>query len=242
MHFLFQYIWTPIAVFLVGFILLRLMGKTAVATMTSFDLLVVLVLGTAITEPIVTKRLGIASYYSVAIAMIYLAFSRLSIANRFKKILRSSPTVLIRNGDIDEQGLRKSRITVNELLGELRVNGYPNVQDVEMATMEETGKISVILKSDVRPLQPKDLSMAASPTFIPIPLIIDGEIIEQNLQYLNKDKKWLYQQLLAYSIDEGNLKKVTLAAFNQKGFIDVDTNDPTDRNQGPHNYRPNSQN
>lgn len=115
----------------------KAMGKTAVAAMTSFDLLVVLVLGTAITEPIVTKRLGIASYYSVAIAMIYLVFSRLSIANRFKKILRSSPTVLIRNGDIDEKGLRKVRVSVNELLGELRINGYSNVQDVEMATMND---------------------------------------------------------------------------------------------------------
>src|SRR5699024_11726704 len=75
MGFLFQYIWTPIAVFVVGYLLLRIMGKKAVAEMSSFDLLVTIVLGTTITEPIVTKRLGVASYFAIAIAVVYLLFS-----------------------------------------------------------------------------------------------------------------------------------------------------------------------
>lgn len=126
MSLLFQYVWAPIAVFIVGYILLRIMGKKAVAEMSSFDLLVTIVLGTTITEPIVTKRLGVASYFAIAITIVYLVFSFLSLSNKFKRIITSSPTVLLRNGDIDERGLRKVRLNIDEFIGTLRVKGYEN--------------------------------------------------------------------------------------------------------------------
>jgi uncharacterized membrane protein YcaP (DUF421 family) len=224
LEFVFNYVWTPIAVFLVGYILLRIMGKKAVAQMSSFDLLVVLVLGTVISEPVVTKRLGIASYYAVAVAGVYIFFSYLALNNRLKGTLHSKPTVLIQNGKIDEKGLHKVKLTVEELLAELRLKGYTKATDVEMAVMEEIGIVSVIPKADIRPLQPSDLQIVPQPTSMPIPLIIDGEIVEPNLKYLKKDKDWLFQQVKMFNINEGNFGKVTLATFNQqKGSIDVDT-------------------
>lgn len=242
MGLLFQYVLTPIAVFLVGYILLRIMGKKAVSQMSSFDLLVVLILGTIISEPVVTKHLGMASYYALALTIVYLAFSFIAIKGKFKKVLTGSPSVLIRNGDIDEKGLRKVRMSVEELLGELRQKGYSNATDLALVVMEETGGLSAIPMADKRPLQPSDIHKSPSPTFIPIPLIIDGEIIEHNLKYIQKGSDWLTSQLQAYNLSIDKIDTVTLATLNQKGFLDVDTTNPHDRKDGPLNYKPGNTN
>lgn len=234
MSFVYQFIWTPIAVFFVGYLLLRFMGKRAVSEMSSFDLLVTIVLGTAITEPIVTKRLGVAAYYSVIVCIVYYVFARVSLNNKFKKWFHASPTVLIRNGDIDENGLRQTKMTVNELMGELRVNGMAKVQDIEIALMEETGKISVIPKSDVRPIQPSDLNLQVSDVYIPIPIIIDGHVLSENLGYIKKDKGWLETQMKGIS----KLSTVTLATYDPKSDgLQIDQ--PTAKTKsGIDNYSP----
>ncbi|EGK12591.1 hypothetical protein HMPREF9374_1413 [Desmospora sp. 8437] len=242
MEFIFQFIWTPIAVFLVGYILLRVMGKKAVAKMTSFDLIVVLILGTTITEPIVTKRLGLASYYSVVIALVYLVISKLSLDNRFKKYLATSPTVIVRNGDIDEKGLRKVGISVENLLGLLREKGYTSPSQLALVTVEEEGTLSCIPHSDQRPIQPSDFQMVPKPTFIPIPLIVDGEIVHHNLKFLQQDEGWLEKMLKPHNFTLNDVKRITLATYNEQGLLDVDTENPQNRDQGTYNYKPGNDN
>lgn len=221
MHVLLQFVWTPIAVFLVGYILLRWMGKKAVAEMNSFDLLVTMVLATAIAEPVVTKRLYVASYYAFAITVVYMILSSLTMKNKLKRVLISKPTILVKDGDIKEEGLRREKLTVNELLAVLRVKGYTDVRDVALAVMEQVGKVSVIPKADARPVQPRDMQLAVPPTFIPVALIVDGEIIDQNLKLVHRDRDWLMKQLASYEIHPERVKKVTLATFNQQNFVDV---------------------
>jgi uncharacterized membrane protein YcaP (DUF421 family) len=64
-----------------------------------------------------------------------------------------------------------------------------------MATMEESGQVSVIPKSAKRPLQPSDIQLQPSPTFVSIPLIMDGDIVHHNLKFVNKGLDWLYTQM-----------------------------------------------
>jgi uncharacterized membrane protein YcaP (DUF421 family) len=222
MQLLYNYILTPIAVFIVGYILLRLLGKKAVGEMSSFDLLVVLVLGTAISEPIVTKNLGIASFYSVVLVATYIVFAKLSLNNRLKRWLHSKPTILIKDGEIDKKGLEKVHLTVDEILAELRLKGYTKTTDVELAVMEEMGKVSILPKADARPLQPSDLQITPQPTTIPVPLIIDGDIIHANLNYLGKDMDWLKQQIKTFGVVDEELDPIVLATYNElKNSVDV---------------------
>lgn len=233
MDFLYQYIWTPVAVFFVGYILFRIMGKKAVAEMNSFDLLVILVLGTAISEPVVTKKLGLASYYSAAIASVYIIFSYLALNNKLKGLLHSSPTILIDKGNIQEDGLKKTKLTVDELLAEVRLKGYTKISDVELAVMEEVGRVSIVPKAEARPVQPSDIQLTPTPASIPVPLIIDGKIIDPNLNYLKKDKDWLFQQLKMYGIDKNNIDQVTLATYNeQSAQLEMDREGPPAERQG----------
>ncbi|WP_171016962.1 DUF421 domain-containing protein [Pseudalkalibacillus caeni] len=183
-----------------------------------------------------------ASYYSVVIVVVYLILSKLTLVKGLKPLITDSPTVLVRGGDIDEEGLRKVHLSLEQLLGILRHKGYTNVSDLEIVVMEENGSISAIPKSDKRPLQPSDLYMSPSPAFIPIPLIMDGHIVHHNLKYLEKDEVWLYDQMKSYSLDRDQLHQVTLGTFNQKGFLEIDTNNPSDHRQGMYNYKPGDEN
>ncbi len=114
----------PVIVFSIAYILFRLAGKKAVSQMNNFDLLLTFAIGTIISEPILTSKLPMSIYYAGAFLVLYLIMSKLSLSNKWRWLLVVSPTVLIRNGDIDERGLRKERLTVNELLGKLREKGY----------------------------------------------------------------------------------------------------------------------
>ena len=237
-----DYIWTPIMVFVVGYVLVRLAGKRALSQMNNFDLLFILIIGTSISEPIVSKNKWLAVWYSSAIALLYIGLSRMALNPNFNRLLTASPTVLIRGGDIDEKGLRHVHLSVQELLEEIRINGYTKTADVELAVMEETGKISIIPKAESRPLQPSDLQLVPNPTFIPIPLIIDGEIVDHNMEFLKKDKDWLELQLKAFGFGWDNIHKITLATFNQQDTLDIDTDNPHDHDKGAYNYKPGDDN
>ncbi len=115
----------PVIVFSIAYILFRLAGKKAVSQMNNFDLLLTFAIGTIISEPILTSKLPMSIYYAGAFLVLYLIMSKLSLSNKWRWLLVVSPTVLIRNGDIDERGLRKERLTVNELLGKLREKAMP---------------------------------------------------------------------------------------------------------------------
>lgn len=233
-----DFIVSPVFVFIGGYIFLRFAGKKAVSEMNSFDLLFVIVLGTIVAEPLVNKNTLKALLYGLIFLILYVLFSYAVLNNKLRWLLISSPTVLIRNGDIDEKGLRKSKMTVNELLSELRVKGYSKVSDIDIALLEDMGKFSVIPKSSARPIQPNDINFSPSPSFIPIPVILDGQVIDHNLKYLKKDREWLESQLNSYSLSMEQLETLTLATVNQQGFLDIDTNSKHNNDEGPYAYKP----
>ena len=171
-------------VFAAGFLFLKMTGKKAVSQMHSFDLLYIFVLTNIISAPLEVNHIGKAIGYAGMIVLLYKLFVRLSLHNKFRWILYESPTVLIRNGDIDRKGLKKVRMPMNELLSQLRVKGFTDTQNIAIAIMEETGDLSVIPKSAYRPVQPNDLNLNVKREYLPIPLIMDGQIIYHNLRYL----------------------------------------------------------
>jgi uncharacterized membrane protein YcaP (DUF421 family) len=230
----------PLIIFIGAYVFLRLAGKKAVSEMNSFDLLFIIVLGTIVSEPLVDKNTVKALGYGAVFLAVYILFSYATLNNKLRWILMEKPTVLIRNGDIDEKGLRKSRITTGELISTLRQKGFVNTADVELAVLEDMGKVSVIPKAYARPLQPSDIQLHPSPTFIPIPLIMNGQIIFHNLKYLDKDENWLDMQLKTHQLNIETISDVTLATYSQNGTLFVDTDNPNDNSNthNPYLYKP----
>ena len=136
-----------------------------------------------------------------------------------RRFINGVPTVLIENNKIIESGLSKSKIDVNDLLSEARVNGYFNIEEIEYAIMETNGKISFLPKEKEKPVAKKDMNLNPKNEGLTTNLIIDETLLENNLKTINKTKKWLMQQLQIQGFN--SFKGILLATFdtNQKLII-----------------------
>ncbi|MCH6264049.1 MULTISPECIES: DUF421 domain-containing protein [Neobacillus] len=230
-----ELIYRTIIVFLAGYVFLRMTGKKAVSQMHTFDLLYIFVLTNIISTPVEVNDLGKAIIYGAILVILYKILIRLSLNNKLRWIIYESPTVLIRNGDIDRTGLKKVRMPMNELLSHLRVQGYTDTQNIDLAVMEETGSISVIPKSEYRPIQPNDLNLKVKKEYVPIPLIMDGQIIYHNLKYLQLEQGWLMNEVEKTG---EKVENIILATYLENGKLFID-NDVIKKHKGdPYYYNP----
>ena len=119
---------------------------------------------------------------------------------KLRGILCGKPTILIYRGKIDEMAMVKENFTINELQERLRVNNVTNLGDVEFAILETSGQISVVLKPEKRALKPEDFNINAKYEGISYDLVIDGKIMSDNLNKINKTKKWLENEVGKFNI------------------------------------------
>ncbi|KSU84042.1 Uncharacterized membrane protein YcaP, DUF421 family [Fictibacillus enclensis] len=233
------FIYNPLLIFLFGYIFLRITGKKAVSQMHSFDMLYILIIGNVISQPMQKDNVWQALLFTFIVMLLYKLFMWLSLNNKLRWTLFESPTVLIRNGDIDRTGLRKVRLPMDELLAQLRVKGFTDTRNIALCAMEDNGQISVIPKSNFRPVQPGDLKIKVKREFIPIPVIMDGQIIDHNLKYLKLDREWLLKRVKQKGADVQN---VLLATITESGTLHIDTNNPHNEDKGPYSYKPGEDN
>ncbi|WHY73211.1 DUF421 domain-containing protein [Fictibacillus enclensis] len=233
------FIYNPLLIFLFGYIFLRITGKKAVSQMHSFDMLYILIIGNVISQPMQKDNVWKALLFTFIVMLLYKLFMWLSLNNKLRWTLFESPTVLIRNGDIDRTGLRKVRLPMDELLAQLRVKGFTDTRNIALCAMEDNGQISVIPKSNFRPVQPGDLKIKVKREFIPIPVIMDGQIIDHNLKYLKLDRDWLLKRVKQKGADVQN---VLLATITESGTLHIDTNNPHNEDKGPYSYKPGEDN
>lgn len=224
----FEHVLTPIIIFGIFWLSLRIMGKRAVSELSTFDLAIVVLLGNALTEPLSNKGIFPSLMLAVVLVASHLFLNFLSYNNRLRRNIIGDTLSLIKHGKINEKNLTKARMTIPQLLGELRVKGYVSPQDVEFAFLEEMGQISVIPKPDSRPLRPSDVGINPPYAGIPVPLVQDGEIQDDALRQLKVDREWLWMKLKASGVTRDLLPKVSLALLDAKGDLHVDwNNDPT---------------
>ena len=124
---------------------------------------------------------------------------------------------------------------MNELLSQLRVKGFTDTQNIAIAIMEETGDLSVIPMSAYRPVQPNDLNLNVKREYLPIPLIMDGQILNYNLRYLKLDQDWLMNEVEKMG---ETIKKITLATLLDNGKLFIDNNEMTNHQNDPYYYNP----
>ncbi len=105
------------------------------------------------------------------------------------------PTAVIKYGKMEKANMRRANITIDNLLGQLRLHGVFNLNDVESAYLEATGKISVLKKPTARPAMRRQLNLPECPACPPTPLIYDGEVKNENLARLNLSRRWLEKEL-----------------------------------------------
>jgi uncharacterized membrane protein YcaP (DUF421 family) len=201
---------------------MRISGKQQIGQLQPYELVVAIMIADLVAIPMQNKGIpllsGIIPILTLLVSQLFLSYLSMK-SLRARAIICGTPTILIEKGKILTSQLQKERYNINDLLEELRVKGYPNIADVEYAILETNGSLSVIPKSDKRPVTPQDLNLTPQYEGLPLPIIIDGRIMHQNMQKAGIDMEWLNEQLKMWKIQ--NVKEVLFASLDTNKVLTV---------------------
>jgi uncharacterized membrane protein YcaP (DUF421 family) len=199
---------------------MRVMGKRQIGQLQPFELVVALMLSELAAIPMENSGIplinGITPILTLLVAQVTISYVSLR-SNRARAIICGRPTVLVENGRIVEQELKRLRYNLSDLLEQLRAKNIPNIADVEFAILETSGHLSVVPKSQKRAVTPEDLNLQTKHEGIPHILVMDGNIMHENLRKLNLDLTWLCQQLQALGIEQA--EELLIASLDSEGKL-----------------------
>lgn len=189
------------------FFLTKLLGKRQVSQLSFFEYITGITIG------------SIAAYISLdtdkhwhlgVIALLVWIACSLGIeyiqvkSKKARDFIDFKSSVLIKDGKILEDHMKKERLSTDELLGELRKKDVFNIAEVEFAIMETDGAINVLLKKENQPVTPKQLGIKVAPEKESQAVIMDGKVLDKPLDDLNLTRSWL----------DGVLEKMGLTVEN----------------------------
>lgn len=180
------------------FLVTKMLGKKQVSQLSLFDYVIGISIGNFAAE--MTTNIEIQFINGIVAVVIFGLVAYLVSLGTMKSILlrrffMGTPTILIEKGKLLEKGLKKVKFDINDLLEECRGSGYFDISQIEYAVMEANGKISILPKEAYKPVTLADMNLKASQEGLCANIIIDGKIMPQNLQKMNKDEKWLLHEL-----------------------------------------------
>lgn len=200
--------------------LLRVMGKRQIGELQPYELVVIIMVSELASIPMQDTGIPLASglipIFILVAAQVFLSLVSLY-SEKARGVICGKPSILIANAHIVEEELRRLRYNLNDLLEQLRLKDVPDISDVEYAILETSGQLSVILKSEKRPVIPQDLNISPEYEDLPTTLIIDGRVINENLTRLGHDIDWLRQELKGLAVN--NIRDVFFASLNVHGQI-----------------------
>lgn len=211
-----------VILYLVVLFVIRIMGKAELSKMSPFQLIVVFMIAELASIPIespdVSMITGVAAIFTLMFLQVLISFISLR-SEKFKKIFSGRPSVLIDKGEINVKEMRALRITINDLMEQLRIGGAPSINDVDFAVMESNGELSIIQKAEKRPLTAEDASIAADSEVMPAVFISDGIIYYENIRNSGWTAERMLMKLASLGIDDTS--SVFLVFCDGKGKLHV---------------------
>ncbi|MBY0149144.1 DUF421 domain-containing protein [Neobacillus niacini] len=218
--------------FIVLFTLARILGKKQISHLTFFDYVVGIVIGDMAstmaieTEMKITNGLiGLVVYTLFSVILAYGAIKSF----KFRDLVESSPSILVKNGNILEKNLFKHKMTYDDLMNGLREKDAFKLDEVEMAILETNGQISVLKKPEYQSLTPSDIGLSMEEDHAPSLIIIDGTLLLKRLNYLNYSEDWLLSEIKKQGANK--IEDVFLAQINSDGSVYVDLYQDEKKNQ-----------
>jgi uncharacterized membrane protein YcaP (DUF421 family) len=219
MNGVLAYICKGIIIFIFTYLFLRTLSKKSMVHMAPYEIAGLMIFSNVASQPFLTESLTTTIVGLGVLIILTVVIAKLSLINKLTPILEDVPTIIVNNGEIDMKALRKTDISLNELLGLLRQEGYDSIRDIDYAILEPQGQISVFAKPENRPVTIKDLNLKKGPSGITIPLIVDGDIVYVNLNHTNYSKDRLMKEIKNKGIE--NIKDVALAELEPSGNLHV---------------------
>lgn len=208
-----------IVLYLIVLIVMRIMGKREIGQLQPFELAISIMIADLASIPMTETGIPIARGIIpiLGLLVMHLLISLLNLKSiRARAIVCGKPRILIYRGKIDEKALIKERFTINELEERLRGNNVVNIGDVEYAILETSGQVTVIQKPNKRTTTPEDFNIMPEYEGIPYDLVVDGKVMDKNLQEIGRNYAWLRKEVGKFNMSP---EEALLVTFDGKGQI-----------------------
>lgn len=177
---------------------IRLMGKRQIGELQPSELVITILVSELATLPMqdfdIPILLGIIPIVTLVFFEHVVSYICLKDV-RIRRFINGNPCIIVKDGKLDVKVLRDLRISVDEVLEELRVNNVTEIKDVKYAIIETNGQLSYILYPNARNVTAGMMNVETENTSLPFIIVNDGYILESSLKQLNKTRQWLMNYL-----------------------------------------------
>lgn len=207
---------------IVLFLITELMGKKQLSQLNMFDYIIGISIGSIAASLSVDKSINYLDgalcivIYGGTAALISFLTTKSVVLRRF---FTGVPNVLMDDGEIIYNNLKKSRLDVNDLLQLARENGYYDLSQIKYSILEPSGKISFLPKSKYIPLTPNDMKIKISDNGLCSNLVIDGHLMINNIKFIGKSEDWVIKRLNKMGYDD--ISELLLVTCNNKEQLTV---------------------
>lgn len=185
----------------------KILGKTQISQVTPFDFISALVLGELLGNAIYDKDTNLFIFLYAVFLWTFLIYMIERMTQKFRRsriIFEGDPSILIRNGQIDFDQLKKEKLDINELMSLLRGRDIFSIREVQYAILEPNGSLSILKKAKYDTPTKEDLNITNREVYLPVSFILDKEIIWENLNACGFDETWLKKELKTNGINDIN--------------------------------------
>lgn len=187
-----------IILYILIIIAFKIMGKRQIGDLQPSELVITILVSDIATLPIENSQISmfVAMIPIFTLVAFEVIMSYLSIkVPSFRTILTGQPVVLIENGNLNQSVLKNNRFAVEDILEELRLKDIFDIQEVELATIETNGKMSIYKKQEKDTPTREDFKLIPQTKKPSYAIIVDGKINKKNLSICNLTEKWLQSTL-----------------------------------------------
>jgi uncharacterized membrane protein YcaP (DUF421 family) len=202
--------------------LTRLLGKREIAQLSPFDFISSMIMGEIVGNTIYDDKVSVwMLIFGLALwaGLSYLFEKIMEFGKPLRKQLEGKPELLIVNGEIDMEALRRNNMAFDELRMMLRQRDVFSLSDVAYAVYETNGALSILRKSEFEAVQRTDLNFQTSPAYLPHIIIEDGVPQPKGLAAIKRDEKWLLLELKKLGYPE--IQSVALAEWTIEGGLEA---------------------
>lgn len=212
--------------YLVLILAVRLMGKRQIGEMEPAEFVVTMLVANLAAIPM---QDGAIPLYSglvpiLTVLGLELVLSGITLTSvPIRRLLCGKPVILIDNGKILQENLRKTRITLDELTGHLREKDVLDIHTVQFAILETNGNLSVFPYPREKPASAKDAGVEAGKQYLPVTIIEDGYLSKENLALAGKDENWLKKALKQQNAEVSDTFLLTVDAQDHVQWLGKET-------------------
>ncbi|NLW59601.1 MAG: DUF421 domain-containing protein [Firmicutes bacterium] len=213
--------------YLLVVVVTRLMGKRQIGELQPYEFVITIMIADLVAVPMQDRGLSLFSGVIpvLTLLLVQVVFSFWSLKSQtFRRILCGKPSPIVEKGKINWREMRSNLYHIHDLLEQLRSQGYFNLSEVEYALLETNGSLTVLPKTEKRPVTLDDLKLKAIPESLPLALILDGRIDDANLRQAGLDRQWLRKELKKSGVTDP--RTVLIAMLDTRGRFYCQTKPP----------------